>query len=312
MRKLVLCVLWTALVFGLFNMYLNARRTLVASVSVALEEAILKDYQERHDAELKYSKGRLGRKVKGVTIVTEKGEENFEFKDSIDETIANRLAAQYLLAKIHPIHPDTLNALLQKELKKYIKGSNTGIVYTHYGASQFSLNDSLSIHRPFVHVAAPRVLDIKRTVSVQAWVDASPWYVVRNMHDGAFWSLLLFLGVMLWVSFSSWEVEDPNKVKFGKMILNKETKKLKIDGKECKLRNQEFQLLLMFVEKPGHMLRRDEIRCAFWKEELGVENRVSNLLCTLRNALKDFPDYQIDLKGEDNYTLIYTGEQIVS
>ena len=303
MRRLVLYVLWAALVFGLFNMYLNARRTLVASVSVALEEAILKDYQERHDAELKYSKGRLGRKVKGVTIVTEKGEENFEFKDSIDETIANRLAVQYLLAKIHPIHPDTLNALLQKELKKYIKGSNTGIVYTHYGASQFSLNDSLSIHRPFVHVAAPRVLDIKRTVSVQAWVDASPWYVVRNMHDGAFWSLLLFLGVMLWVSFSSWEVEDPNKVKFGKMILNKETKKLKIDGKECKLRNQEFQLLLMFVEKSGHCLSREEIKQAFWKDELGTDNRVSNLLSTLRNALKDFPEYQVIVDEEKGYRI---------
>ena len=66
-----------------------------------------------------------------------------------------------------------------------------------------------------------------------------------------------------------------------------------IDGKECPLRNQEFQLLLMFVEKPNHTLSRDEIKHAFWKEELGADNRVSNLLSTLRNALKEFPEYKI-------------------
>ena len=77
------------------------------------------------------------------------------------------------------------------------------------------------------------------------------------------------------------------------MLLNKEAKKVVIDGKECPLRNQEFQLLLMFVEKPDHALSREEIKNVFWKEELGVDNRVSNLLSTLRNALKEFPEYQI-------------------
>ena len=86
-KVVVLSVMWFALLFGLCNVYLDARRSLVTSVHVALEDALLKDYQDRHDSELKYSSGRLGRKMKGVTIVTEKGEENIEFKDSIDEII---------------------------------------------------------------------------------------------------------------------------------------------------------------------------------------------------------------------------------
>ena len=303
-KVVVLSVMWFALLFGLCNVYLDARRSLVTSVHVALEDALLKDYQDRHDSELKYSSGRLGRKMKGVTIVTEKGEENIEFKDSIDEIIAEKLAAQYLLAQIHPIHPDTLNGLMQEELKKYAIESETGIIYTHNGKSQYSGNDSLTIHRSSVHLDIPRMLDIKKTVRVQAWIDMPFGTVVKNMHDGAFWSLLLFFGVLLWASFSSWEVEDPNRVKFGKMLLNKEAKKVTIDGKECPLRNQEFQLLLMFVEKPDHALSREEIKSAFWKEEQGVDNRVSNLISTLRNALKDFPEYQIF--AEENVVRLLT------
>lgn len=296
-KVVVLSVMWPVLLLGLGFVYMDARKTMITSLNVALEDAILKDYQERHDDELKYSSGRLGRKVKGITIVTEKGEENFEFKDSIDETMADRLAAQYMLAQIHPIHPDTLNGLMQEELKKYAIESETGIIYTHNGKSQYSGNDSLTIHRSSVHLDIPRMLDIKKTVRVQAWIDMPLGTVVKNMHDGAFWSLLQFFGVLLWASFSSWEVEDPDKVKFGKMLLNKEAKKMTIDGKECPLRNQEFQLLLMFVEKPDHTLSREEIKNVFWKEEQGVDNRVSNLISTLRGSLKEYQGYQIVTEG---------------
>ena len=178
-------------------------------------------------------------------------------------------------------------------MKKYAIESKTGIIYTFNGKSQYSGNDSLTIQRSSVHFDIPRTLDIKKTVRVQAWVDMPFGTIVKNMYDGAFWSLILFFGVLLWASFSSWEMKDPNKVRFGKMLRNKEAKKVVIDGKECPLRNQEFQLLLMFVEKPDHALSREEIKNVFWKEELGVDNRVSNLLSTLRNALKEFPEYQI-------------------
>lgn len=303
-KVVVLSVMWPVLLLGLGFVYMDARKTMITSLNVALEDAILKDYQERHDDELKYSSGRLGRKVKGITIVTEKGEENFEFKDSIDETMADRLAAQYMLAQIHPIHPDTLNGLMQEELKKYAIESETGIIYTYNGKSQYSKNDSLTIHRSSVHFDISRTLDIKKTVRVQAWIDMPLGTVVKNMHDGAFWSLLLFFGVLLWASFSSWEVEDPDKVKFGKMLLNKEVKKMTIDGKECPLRNQEFQLLLMFVEKPDHTLSREEIKNAFWKEEQGVDNRVSNLISTLRGSLKEYQGYQI--VTEENVFRLWT------
>ena len=281
----VLTVMWSVWIIGLGSVCWDAKEGLASSVQIALEDAILKDFQERHDTELKYWGGRLGRKVKSVTIVTENGEEDVEFKDSIDEMVAHRLATQYLLAQIHPIHPDTLNHILQIELKKYDMESETGIVYTYKGQSQYSRNDSSALHRSSVYLTSPRVLDVKKEVSVRAWISTTPWYIVKNIYDGAFWSLLLLGAVLLWSSFSSWEENGPNKIKIGKMILNKESKKVTIDGKECKLRNQEFQLLLMFVEEKGHTLSRDEIKYAFWKEEQGVDNRVSNLISTVRYAL---------------------------
>lgn len=71
-KVVVLSVMWSVLLLGLGFVYMDARKTMITSLNVALEDAILKDYQERHDDELKYSSGRLGRKVKGITIVTEK------------------------------------------------------------------------------------------------------------------------------------------------------------------------------------------------------------------------------------------------
>ena len=305
-KVVVLTVMWSVWIIGLGSVCWDAKEGLVSSVQIALEDAILKDFQERHDTELRYSGGRLGRKVKGVTIVTENGEEDIEFKDSIDEMVAHRLATQYLLAQIHPIHPDTLNQILQEELKKYDMESETGIVYTYKGQSQYSRNDSSALHRTSVYLTPPRVLDVKKVVSVRAWISTTPWYIVKNIYDGAFWSLLLLGAVLLWSSFSSWEENDPNKIKIGKMILNKESKKVTIDGKECKLRNQEFQLLLMFVEKKGHTLSRDEIKYAFWKEEQGVDNRVSNLISTVRYALKDHPEFQIISNEEGGYVFTIT------
>ena len=302
----VLTVMWSVWIIGLGSVCWDAKEGLASSVQIALEDAILKDFQERHDTELKYWGGRLGRKVKSVTIVTENGEEDVEFKDSIDEMVAHRLATQYLLAQIHPIHPDTLNHILQIELKKYDMESETGIVYTYKGQSQYSRNDSSALHRSSVYLTSPRVLDVKKVVSVRAWISTTPWYIVKNIYDGAFWSLLLLGAVLLWSSFSSWEENGPNKIKIGKMILNKESKKVTIDGKECKLRNQEFQLLLMFVEKKGHTLSRDEIKYAFWKEEQGVDNRVSNLISTVRYALKDHPEFQIISNEEGGYVFTIT------
>lgn len=304
-KVVVLTVMWSVWIIGLGSVCWDAKEELVSSVQIALEDAILKDFQVRHDAELKFSSGWLGRKVKSITIVTENGEEDIEFKDSIDEMVAHRLATQYLLAQIHPIHPDTLNQILQEELKKYDMESETGIVYTYKGQSQYSRNDSSALHRTSVYLTPPRVLDVKKVVSVRAWISTTPWYIVKNIYDGAFWSLLLG-AVLLWSSFSSWEENDPNKIKIGKMILNKESKKVTIDGKECKLRNQEFQLLLMFVEKKGHTLSRDEIKYAFWKEEQGVDNRVSNLISTVRYALKDHPEFQIISNEEGGYVFTIT------
>ena len=186
----VLTVMWSVWIIGLGCVCWDAKEGLASSVQIALEVAILKDFQERHDTELKYWGGRLGRKVKSVTIVTENGEEDVEFKDSIDEMVAHRLATQYLLAQIHPIHPDTLNHILQIELKKYDMESETGIVYTYKGQSQYSRNDSSALHRSSVYLTSPRVLDVKKEVSVRAWISTTPWYIVKNIYDGAFWSLL--------------------------------------------------------------------------------------------------------------------------
>lgn len=305
-KKIIVCaiVLVALALYGYF--YWDTRNHIARTVAYALEEAIEKDFQEREYAELRSSSGNLKRKVKSVTVVTEKGEENIEFKDSIDERIAHRLAIQYMLVKIHPLHPDTLNFMLQGALRGHGFEIPTGIIYTHNRQTQYSANDSTALHRPYLLWTKKRTLDVKRTTAVQAWADINPWHILQHMHAGACWSLLLFVIVTSWAVIT-WNV-DPYKVKFGKMIFDKEKRTLTIDGKECPLRNQEFQLLLMFVEEPDHTLSRNEIKAAFWKEEQGVDNRVSNLLSTLRKVLKDFPEYQVEGDAEDGYRFIYNEE----
>ena len=301
-KKIILCMVVVGVLIGYACLFFDTKKTIVLSVEYALIEAIEKDFQEREFLELKMFGGSLGRKVKGVTVVTENGEEDFEFKDSIDERVAHRLATQYLLAQIHPLHPDTLNALLQDVLKKQSFTVPSGIVYIHNMQKQYSDNDSMAVRRPFLYWSCLRTLDVKRTVSVQAWVSISPWILFRNVHPGAFWGLMLFAIVTFWAVLT-WEKKDATKVKFGKMLFDKLNRKVTINGKECKLRNQEFQLLLMFVEKSGHCLSREEIKQAFWKDELGTDNRVSNLLSTLRNALKEFPEYQVIVDEEKGYRI---------
>ena len=303
-KKIALCIVAISMLIGYTFLLYDEKDTLIKATEYALEEVIEKDFQEREFTELKYAGRKLGRKVKGVTVVTENGEEDFEFEDSIDERIAHRLVTQYLLAKIHPIHPDTLNGLLQRSLKKYDITIPNGIIYTYNGQKQYSDNDSMSLKRPFLYWSHQRTLDVKGIVDVQAWIDIGPWHLFRNVHSGAFWSLLMFGVVAFWMIVTPWGKKDSNKVKFGNMLFDKIDRKVIIDGKECKLRNQEFQLLLMFVEKPNHTLNRDEIKHAFWKDEHGTENRVSNLLSTLRYALKDFPEYQVVADEVKNYKLI--------
>lgn len=114
---------------------------------------------------------------------------------------------------------------------------------------------------------------------------------------------VLFLIVGLGIIFMPWEKKASAKVSMGGLLLDKEARKVTVDGRECLLRNLEFRLLLMFVEKENHILSRDEIKTSLWNETVGVDNRVNNLLSTLRKALKDFPEYQITLEGEDRYVL---------
>lgn len=303
-KKIALCIVTISILIGYTFLLYNEKDTLVKATEYALEEVIEIDFQEREFIELKHAGKKMGRKVKGVTVVTENGEEDFEFEDSIDERVAHRLATQYLLAKIHPLHPDTLNGLLQNSLKRYGIAIPSGVVYTYNGQRQYSGNDSISLNSHFLYWSHQRTLDVKGTVGVQAWINIGPWHLFRNVHSGAFWSLLMFGVVAFWMILTSWDKKDSSKAKFGKMLLDKIDRKLTIDGKECKLRNQEFQLLLMFVEQNNHTLNRDEIKHAFWKDEQGVENRVSNLLSTLRYVLKDFPEYQIMVDEEKNYKLI--------
>lgn len=304
-KKIALSVIGISILVGYVYLFLDVKSTIVKAAEYTLEEAIEEDFMKREYSELKSSGGKLGRKVKGVTIVTENGEEDFEFKDSIDEKVAHRMVTQYLLAKIHPLHPDTLNALLQHKLKQYDFTIPSGVIYICNQRKQYSNKDSMTVHHPFLYWTRLHTLDIKNTISVQAWVSIAPWYLFQNIHAGAFWSLLMFGIVAFWSILTPWGEKEASKIKFGKMLFDKIERKMTIDGEECRLRNQEFQLLLMFVENSEHTLSRDEIRRAFWKDELGTENRISNILSTLRNSLKDFPEYQIVVNEKKGYKLIY-------
>ncbi len=82
---------------------------------------------------------------------------------------------------------------------------------------------------------------------------------------------------------------------FGEFLLDITSRKLTKAGKEIKLTPKEFNLLNLFVSKPGRAFTRDEILNSVWGDRSFVTTRsVDRCVTTIRNKIekeKDAPKF---------------------
>jgi cholera toxin transcriptional activator len=85
------------------------------------------------------------------------------------------------------------------------------------------------------------------------------------------------------------DIRPAQRYRFGVFEADAATGELRRQGMRVKLNAQPFQVLLMFLEKPGQLLTRDEISRVLWPEGTFVdyEHGVNSAVNRIREALGD-------------------------
>ena len=306
-KIILLAITWLLFPTFLIFTYLQEKEGIQRIASIALGHTIDRDYQSRHDKELKYSEGLLGRKIKGAHITNKHGTETVEFKDSVEEEKARRLIVQYVLANVHPIQPDSFKRLLHEELYKYGIDTETGIIYSYEGNKQYSGNDSISPQQASMFVTPLYTLDIKQVVGIQMWMKITWGMVLQNIDLNVALSLIAYFITLIWFTFSIFkdEEEDENKIRIGNLLINKEAEKAYIGDTDLKLPKRLYRLLLLFVLKKGHTLTRKDIWDEYYGSQDNKTNNILNMISSLRGYLGNYPEYQLITNKDGSWTLFF-------
>lgn len=85
------------------------------------------------------------------------------------------------------------------------------------------------------------------------------------------------------------DIRPAHRYRFGTFEADSATGELRRQGMRVKLNAQPFQVLLMFLERPGQLLTRDEISRELWPEGTFVdyEHGVNSAVNRIREALGD-------------------------
>lgn len=94
-----------------------------------------------------------------------------------------------------------------------------------------------------------------------------------------------------YVSFGALENKSNSKIyQSGELIINDETKKVTVDGKEVKLTATEFNILKFLLENKGKVYSIPEIYENVWKEEgFGAENIIAVHIRHIREKIEINP-----------------------
>lgn len=274
-----------------------------------MEECILTDFHRRNNMQTQSLNNPLNRKMKKIHIMGKDGEETIELADSLEEYIADQLILQYLLAQLQPLVPDDFNRLFQEELNKAGITCRTGIVYTQDKETQYSGQDSTSY--PKAILTPPVTLDIKNTLSIQAWADCSWTTLLRQADVWPIGCAALFLAALAGICLFY------RKKKKSKVVAQPLPKDIRIDtlkksiyinGKECPTSNMGYEMLSLLINEVGQIVTREQIIQKLWPQEAQGEkktlyNRINIHIKTLREILKDFPEYRIDTISRKGYKL---------
>ena len=102
--------------------------------------------------------------------------------------------------------------------------------------------------------------------------------------------------------------ESEPHVRFGEFDLDLRTRELWADGRKLILQEQSFQILAALLERPGHLVTRDELRRRLWSSDTYVdfERSLNKAVNRLREVLKDSADQPrfIETLPRQGYRLI--------
>jgi len=86
--------------------------------------------------------------------------------------------------------------------------------------------------------------------------------------------------------------QNPQVVRFGVFEVDPQAGELRKSGLKIKLQDQPFQILLLLLEDPGHVITRDELRQKLWSADTFVEfdHSLNSAIKKLRQALGDDSD----------------------
>lgn len=289
----------------------------------ALKETIAIDFHRRENAEAKHIGKPLNRKVKGIKMIEKNGPITIVFKDSVEEFMAEQWVAQYILSLIHPVNPDDFNTLFNKELNKRDISCRTGIIYRQKGKSQYIGGDLSTF--PNSIITRSVMLDVKNTVSVQAWANCNLITILKhaNKKTGNYVVVLCLVVIAFVLSYKGKKkikdeehttdimVEADTSLLVQKGIrADKSEHKIYIDDKVCFTTDSGFKIMQLLIDNPNHFASKEEIILKLWPGDKKMtdystmNNRMNGHVNALRKTLRDFPGYQIETEHSKGYHLI--------
>src|SRR5215467_13665317 len=86
--------------------------------------------------------------------------------------------------------------------------------------------------------------------------------------------------------------ESEPRIRFAQFELDLRTRELRINGRKFILQEQPFQILAALLERPGHLVSREELRQRLWSSDTFVdfERGLNKAVNRLREVLEDSAD----------------------
>lgn len=188
----------------------RAKKEIGSQAGIALQESIIDDYYQRMGEMPSATSGKYRDKVKEVSIDWGGEMIKYDFGDSVEVEVADRLVNQNVLARINSLNPDSFNNHFRKRLEQFSISGETGVVYRFHNRNFYSNNDSISVSS--ARYQSPNVtLDLLNEASVSVGVNYNFMTIVKHASVFPFLGggLLIVWGIISWRGFSFKRKEKP-------------------------------------------------------------------------------------------------------
>ncbi|MEG2198664.1 MAG: response regulator transcription factor, partial [Anaerovorax sp.] len=94
------------------------------------------------------------------------------------------------------------------------------------------------------------------------------------------------------------DMDESESIEFGNLEINKDQRRVSVEGKEIALTYKEFELLVFLVENRGKVLSRDQILHGVWDYAYGGESRTVDMhIKSLRKKLLSCGNYVVTVRN---------------